>query len=107
MPGVAVADFFLSGTWTAVFSISGNAGIAGALVSYSGTSSGSVTADGSGNYSIGGLANGSYTITPSLGGYTFAPTSRNVTLSGSNITGVNFVATFVPPAGAGRSRRSK
>jgi hypothetical protein len=73
-------------------SVSGNAGVAGATVSYSGTSSGSVTADGSGNYTISSLVNGPYTITPSLTGYNFAPTSQNVTVSGSNITGINFGA---------------
>ena len=76
-------------------SISGNAGIAGASVAYSGTSSGSTTADGSGNYTIAGLASGSYTITPSLAGYTFSPTSANETITSSNITGVNFTATAV------------
>jgi hypothetical protein len=74
-------------------SISGNAGVAGANVAYSGAASGNVTADGSGNYTISGLANGAYTITPSFTGYTFSPTSRNETVSGSNITGVNFIAT--------------
>lgn len=78
---------------SAVFSISGNAGIASALVSYTGTASGSVTADGSGNYTITGLANGSYTITPSLAGFTFAPTNSAQTVNNANITGVNFVAT--------------
>jgi hypothetical protein len=106
MPGLAVLDFFLANA-TTTFSISGNAGIAGATVSYSGTSSGSVIADGSGNYSIPGLANGSYTITPSLANYTFSPTSQNETVSGSNITGVNFTATFVPPTKPTRSTRSK
>lgn len=75
--------------------ISGSAGVAGATVSYSGTASGSVTADGSGNYSIPSLADGSYTITPSETGYTFSPTSSNQTVSGANITGVNFTATQI------------
>jgi len=73
-------------------SISGNAGVAGATVSYSGFASGSVVADGSGNYTILGLSNGAYVITPSLSFYTFSPTSRNETVAGSNITGVNFTA---------------
>lgn len=75
------------------FGISGSLGSngAGATVSWSGTSSGSTTADGSGNYTI-FLANGSYTITPSLTGYVFTPTNRSETVSGSNITGVNFTA---------------
>ena len=73
--------------------ISGNAGLAGATISWSGTSSGSMTADGSGNFSISGLAAGSYTITPSLTDYSFSPTSASETLGSSSITGVNFTAT--------------
>ena len=89
-----------TGIWSiklaaASFSISGSAGVAGATVAYSGTASGSVTADGSGNYTIPGLANGPYTITPSLSSYSFSPSSANETVSGSNITGVNFTATFL------------
>jgi hypothetical protein len=72
--------------------ISGNAGVAGATVSWAGTSSGSTTADGSGNFTTPALVNGSYTITPSLVGHTFSPASQNETISGSNITGVNFTA---------------
>ena len=75
--------------------ISGNAGVAGATVSYSGTTSGSTTADGSGNYSF-SVPNGTYTLTPSLLSYTFSPASAVETVSGSDITGVNFTATFVP-----------
>lgn len=74
------------------YSISGNAGVAGATVAYSGTSSGSVVADGSGNYSIIGLAPGSYTLTPSKTGYDFFPTSQNETITTSNLTGVNFTS---------------
>lgn len=80
---------FKAGT---TFSIFGNAGIAGATVAYTGTSSGSVTADGSGNYIIPNLANGSYTLTPSFAGETFSPASQGVTISGANVTGVNFTA---------------
>jgi hypothetical protein len=73
--------------------ISGNAGTAGATISFTGVSSGSVTADGSGNYSIPGLANGAYTLTPSKVGFTFSPTTSNQTVAGANISGVNFTAT--------------
>ena len=55
--------------------------------------SGSVVADGAGNYTITGLPNATYTITPSLAGYTFTPVSRQVTVNGANVTGVNFTAT--------------
>ena len=98
--GAAIWAFKLA---SATYSISGNAGIANATVSYSGTASGSVVADGSGNYSIPGLPNGSYTITPSLPGYTFNPTSQNETVSNANITGVNFNVAVVPPKGVGFS----
>jgi hypothetical protein len=76
--------------------ISGNAGTPGATVSWTGTSSGSVTADGAGNYNTGEvLANGPYTITPSKTGFTFTPTSSSQTVSGADITNVNFTATPV------------
>lgn len=85
--GIGAVAFFTT------FSISGNAGTAGATVSWSGAASGSTTADGSGNYTIPNLANGSYTITPSKTGFTFSPTSSNQTVNNANITGVNFTAT--------------
>jgi hypothetical protein len=72
------------------YSISGNVSVPNAVVSYSGASSGSVTADASGNYTITGLPNGTYTLTPSLAGHLFNPTSLVETVSGSNLTGVNF-----------------
>ena len=75
------------------FTISGNAGVAGATVSYVGTTfSGSVTADGSGNYVTPPLSSDSYTITPSLAGHTFLPLSPTVAVAGANITNFNFVA---------------
>jgi serine protease len=53
----------------------------------------STTTNSSGVYTFTGLANGSYTITPSLSGYTFSPTSRSVSVSGANVTGQNFTGT--------------
>ena len=76
-----------------LYSISGNAGTAGAIINYSGTSSGSVIADGSGNYTISGLANGSVElITPSLTGNTFTPSSQSETIASASQAGVNFSA---------------
>jgi len=72
--------------------ILGNCGAANATITYSGTSSGSVTSDGAGNYSIPGLSSGTYTVTPSLSGYTFSPTSYSATISVTAIQ--NFAATF-------------
>jgi formylglycine-generating enzyme required for sulfatase activity len=57
------------------------------------TTGGSATTDASGNYTISGLANGAYTITAGKTGYTFAPVSRTVTVSGANMPGNNFTAT--------------
>ena len=102
----AAVSGFTSGAWQAGigiffngYLITGNAGIAGATVSYTGTASGSVTADGGGNYSIRVSSNGSYTITPSFPGETFSPTNANETVSGSNIAGVNFIASIAPTIG--------
>ena len=96
------------GIFTSVFTISGNAGVAGATVSWSGTASGSTTADGSGNYTTSSLGPGSYTITPSKTGYSFSPSNSSQTITAADITGVNFTATqivvatptFSPVAGA-------
>jgi hypothetical protein len=84
----------------ATHSISGNAGVALATVSWTGTSSGSTTADGSGNYTIPNLADGPYTITPSLAGQVFTPTSRNETVANADITGVDFTASAAPSGGS-------
>jgi len=78
----------------ATYSISGNAGTAGATLS---TSGGSATSDGSSNYTISGLAPGSYTVTPSKSGCTFSPTSSPVTITSANVTGVNFTASCTAP----------
>jgi acetyltransferase-like isoleucine patch superfamily enzyme len=77
---------------TATYSISGTAGVTGATISYTGTLSGSVTADSGGAFTISRLVNGTYTLTPSLQGYTFSPTSQSETVSGANIIGVTFTA---------------
>jgi hypothetical protein len=91
---MSLAGLASQGSWV----ISGNAGVAGATVSYSGTASGSVVADSTGNYAISALASGSYTITPSLSGYTFsAPSSQ--TISSADITAVNFTASIAGGSG--------
>ena len=79
------------------FSISGTispaAGGSGATVSLTGAASGSTAANSSGAYTFTGLANGSYTVTPSNTGYAFTPVNRSVTVSGANVSAVNFTAT--------------
>jgi hypothetical protein len=51
------------------------------------------TADMSGSYAFPGIGNGTYSITPSKPGFTFTPTSQNVTISGANQTVPAFTAT--------------
>jgi len=82
---------------TQSYSISGTispaAGGSGATVTLSGAASATTTANNSGNYAFSGLANGTYAATPSRTGYTFSPSVQSATLSGANITGLNFTAT--------------
>jgi len=87
--------FWITGIVSLVssYSISGTVGVPGAVVSYSGPKFGSVIAGSGGVYSIPNLVAGTYTITPSLAGYTFSPTSHSETITSANITGVNFTAT--------------
>lgn len=46
--------------------------------------SGSVTSDTDGKYAFTDLDDGTYTVTPSLAGYTFVPSSQVVTINGKN-----------------------
>jgi hypothetical protein len=82
-------------TWSISGTISPSAGGSGATVTLSGAASATTTANSSGNYTFSGLANGSYTVTPSASGYTLSPSSQVVTVSGANVTAVNFTATPV------------
>jgi hypothetical protein len=82
-------------TWSISGTISPAANGSGAIVTLSGAANAVVTADISGNYSFNGLSNGSYTVTPSKTGFTFTPTNRAVTVSGANVSAVNFTAQAV------------
>jgi len=64
----------------------------------SGASSDNAITDASGNYTFTGLDNGSYTVTPSRTGFTFSPTDNTQTVSGADITTVNFTTTAGPSA---------
>jgi hypothetical protein len=78
--------YSVSGTVTT----SAGAAISGVSVSNGSTS---VTTNTSGQFTFANLANGTYTLTPSLSGYTFSPTSRSATVNGANVTGQNFTGT--------------
>ena len=62
-----------------------------ATVTLGGGSNTIVTADASGNYSFAGLADGSYSVTPSQSGYVFEDGVQLVTVSGADVTGVDFL----------------
>jgi len=86
---VAVPTYSVSGA------ISGSI-TSGVTLTLTGTSTGTATTDGSGNYSFLGLSNGNYTVIPSKAGYTFTPSSQGLTISGANVTAVNFTAAIAP-----------
>jgi hypothetical protein len=79
------------------YSITGTVGIGSATVALSGTASASTFADSSGTFTFSNLVNGSYSVTPSLAGYTFSPTSQNATIDGTNVTGMSFTAKAQQP----------
>lgn len=93
--GVAVVTVRRSSGRSISGTISPSSAGSGATVVLGGAASATTTADSSGNFSFTGLANGSYTVTPSRTGYTFTPTSRSVTVSGANQTGVAFTGQAV------------
>jgi hypothetical protein len=79
------------------YSISGKVSGSAATLTLSGAAGGTTKTDGSGNYSFSGLANGSYVVAPSQSGYSFSPSTASATVNGTNVTGVNFTASTVPP----------
>jgi len=84
------------GSGTYLYAISGTVSGAvtqGVLMTLSGAQSGTTTTGTGGVYAFTGLPNGSYTVTPSLSGYSFSPTSLSVNVNGSNVPGQNFTAT--------------
>lgn len=84
-------------TAQATYSISGTInGGAASTVTLSGSGNATVTADGSGNYTFNGLVNGTYTVTPSKTGLVFTPANASTTVSGANVTGLNFTASAAP-----------
>ena len=85
----------VTGIYTISGTISPTAGGSGATVTLSGSASAVTTADTSGNYSFALLPNGTYTITPSLGGYLYSPTTQSVTVNGASVTGVSFTASVL------------
>lgn len=93
--GNGTADF--AGTLL-TYSISGRvtvgaSGLSGVTVTLSGEQVGSTVTDSNGNYSFPNVAgDGNYSVTPSLTGYTFNPTSRSFANLSANQTLADFAA---------------
>ena len=64
------------------------------LITLSGDSSATTHPDANGNYTFTNLNSGNYTITPSLTGYRFVPTSRSITSLSGNVTGQDFTGIY-------------
>ena len=106
---LSLAEVQVMGTWAALpaYSISGqvvlsgsSTGLSGVTVTLSGSAISSTTSDSSGNYGFSGLtAGGNDTVTLSMSGYTFSPTSQIFDNLSANQT-QNFSAA-VSPVGSG------
>jgi len=68
-----------------------------ATVMLNGGSVATTTADVLGNYSFGAVVNGTYTVVATKPGYIITPSSQSATVSGGDITGVNFTANIAVP----------
>lgn len=88
-------DFTVASSAPVTYGISGTvsgSGAAGVTINLTGASTTSVTTASDGTYTITGLASGKYTVTPVKAGYKFTPSNWAVTVSGANVTGVDFAA---------------
>ena len=93
---VANKNFTATAVVVPTYSISGTiTGVIGATVNLTGDAIASIPTEMNGNYSFAGLPSGSYTVTPSIAGYIFSPSSSAVTVNGANASGENFTATAV------------
>jgi PKD repeat protein len=87
-------------TATAItYTISGNAGVEGTILSYTDGTSKSVTADSNGNYFFTVPYNWSGTVTPSQPCYTFNPASHTYSNVTQNKTGESYAPVLNPAAG--------
>jgi len=89
LPSVASTGFTISGT-IAPASVGSGSQIA---LSQGGITLAAVTADASGNFAFSNIPNGDYSVAPNKSGVVFSPLSAEATVSGANVTGVNFNAT--------------
>jgi predicted outer membrane repeat protein len=91
LDGSAVCD--MGGYEARLSKISGNAGTAGAVLSYWDGGAKTATADGNGDYWLPVVWKWGGIVTPSLAGCTFAPTSKGYTDVANDISAQNYTAT--------------
>ncbi len=72
-----------------------------AAVELSGPVNARIITDVNGNYEFVNVPAGEYTLTPLNAAFDFNPPSRTVTITNANITGLDFVGTFVPASISG------
>jgi len=95
-------------TASLTYTITGNAGVAGATINYT---DGSTTTDGNGDYSITVSYGWSGAVTPSKAGYVFSPTSKSYSNVTSNQTNQNcdtstYLVTNTNDSGVGSLRQA-
>jgi len=81
-----------SSTYTLSGTVSGSIA-SGVTLTLAGTRAATATTGSAGTYTFTGLAAGAYTVTPTLSGYTFSPSSSAITISNANASGVDFIST--------------
>lgn len=77
------------------YTISGNAGVAGAVLSWDDAGAHTTTADSNGDYIVNVTSGWSGTITPALSGYEFTPPDRSYTSVGADTPGEDYTITVV------------
>jgi hypothetical protein len=80
------------------YTISGNAGVAAATLSYTDGTAKTATADNAGLYTFTVPSGWTGTVTPSLAGYTFTPASKSYTNLLADQTGQDYTANLIPPS---------
>ncbi len=88
----ATVAAFRAATSSTGYTISGDAGIGGATLTYTDGTVKTATADSSGLYSFQVPSGWSGTVTPSKSGYEFSPTSRTYTSVGADQTAQDYTA---------------
>jgi len=86
-------NFVASSGFTVNGRIANSAGIGLVGVTVTLNTGATAVSNGAGYYTFANVPNGSYTLTPSQGGTVFSPATKNATVSGGNVSGLNFLGT--------------